>query len=176
MKYNVEIMDQKTLWKISYGMYVVCSKNEKKLNGQIANTVFQITADPAQIAISISKQNYTHDCLAASKKFAVSILTEDTPMKLIGTFGFKSGKDINKFEGINFKLNSAGIPILSDFSAGFLEADIINQIDAGTHTIYIGLVTGAETQSDNPPMTYDYYHKVKQGLTPKNAATYQGGN
>ncbi|MEW6686025.1 MAG: flavin reductase family protein [Candidatus Edwardsbacteria bacterium] len=96
-------MNPKTLYKISYGFYVVSSKTGEKLNGQIANTVFQITAEPPTIAVSINKQNLTHQYIQESKVFTVSILLKETPMKFIGNFGFKSGRELDKFKGVNYK-------------------------------------------------------------------------
>ena len=90
-------MNPKALHKISYGLYIVCSKNKDKINGQIANAIFQVTAIPQTIAVSINKQNLTHEFIEKSKVFSVSVLSENTPMKFIGTFGFRSGREINKF-------------------------------------------------------------------------------
>jgi len=131
-------LDPKTLHKISYGLYVICSKNDNKINGQIANVVFQITAEPAVIAISINKKNLTHEYIEKSKVFIASILSEDTPMSFIGNFGFKSGRDIDKFKNINYTLGKTKAPIVKDNSIAYVESKVINKIDVGTHTIFIG--------------------------------------
>ena len=165
-------MDPRTLHKISYGIYVVCSKNEEKINGQIANAIFQVTSDPPILAISINKQNLTHDFIEKSKKFSISILSEKTPMKFIGTFGFKSGRDIDKFKDVEYKLGKAKSPIVVDNALACIEAKVIDKIDVGTHTIFIGRVENAEILSEGKPMTYEYYHKVKGGVSPKTAPTY----
>jgi len=165
-------MNNKTLHKIGYGMYVVSSKKDNKLNGQIANTVFQITSEPATIAVSINKANLTHEYITASKAFTVSILTQDAPMTFIGTFGFKSGRDIDKFKDIKHKAGITGAPIVMDNSIGYLEAEVINSVDVGTHTIFIGKVVDADIIGDKEPMTYAYYHQIKGGKSPKNAPTY----
>ena len=166
-------MNLKTFHKISYGLYVVSSKKESKLNGQIANTVFQVTSEPPTIAISINKQNLTHEFIQKSKVFTVSILSEETPMKFIGHFGFKSGKDLNKFKDINYKAGITYAPVVIENSIGYLEAEVINTIDVGTHTIFIGKIINAEILNNNSkPMTYDYYHQIKGGKSPKTAPTY----
>ena len=165
-------MNLKALFKIGYGVYIVSSKNESKINGQIANTVFQITSDPPTIAISINKLNFTHEYIEKSKVFSVAILEKDTPLNFIGTFGFKSGRDINKFDGVNYRLETTGAPIIMDNSISYIEAEVINSVDAGTHTIYIGKIVNADILSDKEPMTYAYYHEVKGGTSPKNAPTY----
>jgi len=165
-------MDLKTLHKVSYGLYIISSKNDDKINGQIANVLFQITAEPPRVAISINKQNLTHEYIKKSKVFTASILSEKAPMTLIGNFGFKSGKDVDKFKDINYKIGKTNAPIVTDSSIGYIEGKIIDSIECGTHTIFIGDVVNAEILSDDEPMTYEYYHKVKGGVSPKTAPTY----
>ncbi|OQX53802.1 MAG: High molecular weight rubredoxin [Candidatus Cloacimonas sp. 4484_209] len=167
-------MDKNVLHKISYGLYIVSSKSEGRSNGQIANTVFQISSDPPVIAISINKQNLTHEFIDSSKVFTVSILSEETPMQFIGRFGFKSGRDIDKFDGINYRTGKTGAPIVTDYTVGYIEAEVIKIIDAETHTIFLGKIIEAEILNTANPMTYDYYHKVKKGKAPKTAPTYIG--
>ena len=165
-------MNRKTLHKISYGLYIVSSINSYKKNGQIANAIFQITSEPPTVAISINKQNLTHDYIKKSKVFTISILPENTPMKFIGTFGFKSGRDIDKFNGINYRLGKTKTPIIIDHSIGFVECSVIEEIDVGTHTIFCANVLDADILSKENPMTYEYYHNVKGGFSPKTAPTY----
>jgi flavin reductase (DIM6/NTAB) family NADH-FMN oxidoreductase RutF/rubredoxin len=165
-------MNSKTLHKISYGLYVICSKNGEKMNGQIANALFQVTAEPATIAVSINKQNLTHEYIEKSNFFTVSILSENTPMGFIGNFGFKSGRDIDKFKDVEYKLGKDKVPLVLDNALACIEAKVINKIDVGTHTIFIGRVEDADILSEDKPMTYEYYHKVKGGVSPKTAPTY----
>lgn len=167
-------MDPKTLHKISYGLYVICSKKGKKFNGQIANALFQVTAEPPTIAVSINKKNLTHDFIESSKIFTISVLSEDTPMQQIGTFGFKSGRDIDKFKDVKFRIGKTKIPVVLDNVLAYIEAKLIDKIDVGTHTIFVGKVVDGEMLTNDVPMTYEYYHKVKGGFSPKNAPTYSG--
>lgn len=165
-------MNLKAIQKICYGVYVISSKNGDKINGQIANTAFQITSDPPTLAISINKQNLTHEYIRESKVFSVSILSKEAPMTLIGNFGFKSGRDIDKFKDASFKIGVTGSPILLDYTIGYLDCEVLSSTDVGTHTVFIGKVVDCETLSDAEPMTYAYYHKVKGGKSPKTAPTY----
>ena len=169
-------MDLKVLYNISYGIYIVSSKKEDQINGQIANTVFQITAEPATIAVSINKKNFTHDFITQSKVFAVSVLEQKTDMKFIGRFGFKSGRNEDKFEGINYKIGVTGSPIIMENTIAYLEAEVIQSIDVGTHTLFVGKVVEAENIKKAKPLTYDYYHQIKKGISPKNAPTYIADN
>jgi flavin reductase (DIM6/NTAB) family NADH-FMN oxidoreductase RutF/rubredoxin len=151
---------------------VVTSKKDGRINGQIANTVFQVTAEPPRVAVSINKNNLTHEFIKESRVFAASVLCQDTPLTFIGRFGFKSGRDIDKFEGLNYKTGETGAPIVLDNAVSYLEARVTKEMDVGTHTIFVGEVVSADVISEKVCMTYDYYHQIKGGKTPKAAATY----
>jgi len=163
------------LHKINYGIYIVTSVNDDKYNGQIANTVFQLTPKPVTIATSINKENLTHEFIEKSGLFAASIVSQEMPFKLIGLFGFRSGRDVNKFADINYKIGTTGAPIVLDYSIAYLEAKVIKKVDVGSHTLFIGEVVDGNKISDGTPMTYDYYHNVVKGKTPKKAATFTEG-
>ena len=165
-------MNNRAFHKVSYGVYVVSSVKDGKLNGQIANTVFQITSDPPTIAISINKQNLTHEFIEKSKVFSVSILSVDAPMTLIGNFGFKSGRDVEKFSDVKYEIGTTGAPILKEYAVAFVEARVKNSLDVGTHTLFIGEVANADVLNDAEPMTYAFYHTIKGGKSPKTAPTY----
>ena len=166
-------MNKTAFFKLSYGLCIITSGREGKFNGQIANTVFQVTSEPATIAVSINKQNYTHECIAESKCFSVSILEEATPMTMIGQFGFKCGRDLNKFDGIAARAGQTGVPIVTGHACAFIEAEVINAFDCGTHTIFLGKVADCDLLAGGEPMTYAYYHQIKGGKAPKTAPTYQ---
>ncbi len=165
-------MNLKALYKLGYGLYIVCSRKGDKLNGQIANTVFQITSEPPTIAVSINKNNLTHEFIKESKVLAVSVLSQDTPLPFIGRFGFKSGRDIDKLEGINYKIGETQAPVITDNTLTYLEARVTQEVDVGTHTIFVGELVGADVLREGEPMTYAYYHQVKRGTTPKTAPSY----
>lgn len=165
-------MNTKALHKLSYGLYIVASKKGDRLNGQIANTVFQITSEPPTVAVSINKSNLTWDFIKESSVFTVSVLCQDTPLSFIGHFGFKSGRDLDKFDGINYRIGQTMAPLIIDNSVSYLEARVIKEIDVGTHTIFIGEIIDADTLTEKTCMTYDHYHQIKGGITPKTAPTF----
>jgi len=166
-------MNTKAVQKICYGMYIISSKKDDKINGQIANTLFQITSEPPTVAVSINKQNLTHEYITVSKAFAASIISKDAPMSFIGNWGFKSGRDIDKFKDANFRTgNITGVPIVLDNAIGFLEFEVLSSNDVGTQTIFIRKIVDCEVLSDAEPMTYSYYHQIKGGKSPKTAPTY----
>jgi ferric-chelate reductase [NAD(P)H] len=165
-------MNVNALHKIGYGMYIVGSHKGEKLNGQVANTVFQITSEPPTVAVSINKNNLTNEYIKASRVFAASVLFQGTPLPFIGGFGFKSGRDTDKLKGINYKTGQTGSPLILDNTVAYLEAEVIQEVEVGTHTIFIGKVVAAEVLNENPCLTYEYYYQVKRGTTPKNAPSY----
>lgn len=166
-------MDAKALHKIGYGLYVVTSRaKDGRLNGQIANTLFQVTSQPPTVAVSINRSNLTWEFIRESRVFAASVLCEATPMIFIGRFGFKTGRDIDKFEGVDYKIGETGAPVVLENAVAYLEARVSQELDVGTHTIFIGEVVNAEVISEGVCMTYEYYHQVKGGKTPSKAATY----
>lgn len=166
-------MNLQALYKIGYGMYIVSTKNkEGKFNGQIANTVFQVTSEPPKIAVCLNKNNLTTQYLKESNVFSVSVLSRNTPMQFIGQFGFKSGRDIEKFNNVKFKIEKSGVPIVLDNSVAYIEAEVVEKIDVGSHILFVGKVINAEILSEDETMTYEFYHLVKKGKSPKTAPTY----
>lgn len=165
-------MNDKALRKLSYGMYVVTSGREAKCNGQIANAVMQVSSDPPTLAVCINKQNFTHGFIRESRVFAVSVLSKETPLSFIGVFGFKCGRDADKFEGTNYKTGKTGTRVILDNAVAYLEAEVMDEVDVGTHTVFIGKVVDAEVLSDAEPMTYAFYHQTKKGAAPPTAPTY----
>ncbi|MFZ0034570.1 MAG: flavin reductase family protein [Sedimentisphaerales bacterium] len=167
------MLDLESLFSLNYGMCIVSSKKVDKFNGCIVNTVFQLTPEPPTVAVSINRQCLTHEYITDSRLFTVSILTQEAPMSFIGNFGFKSGRNTDKFKGVNYKTGQTGVPIILDNTVAFLEAEVTESIDVITHTLFIAKIVACETLDENAePMTYNYYRVIKHGGTPKTAATY----
>jgi len=166
-------MDTRAFFKLSYGLYLITSKYGDQANGYIANTAFQVTADPPQIAISCHKDNYSAEIIDKSKIFAVSVLEKDTPSEFIGLFGYNSGREKNKFATEEFETGKTGAPIIKNNSIAYFECEVVEKFDVGSHILFIGkVVEGELLQADKNPLTYDYYRDVKKGHAPKNAPTY----
>ncbi len=167
------MLDLESLFKLSYGMCILSSKEGEKINGCIVNTVVQLTPLPPIVAVSVNRECLTHQFISKSRIFAVSILSEAAPIPLIGRFGFRTGRDINKFERLNYKPGTTGAPVILENTVALLEAEVIQSIDIESHTLFIGRIIACETLDDDAyPMTYAYYRDVKHGRTPKSAATY----
>ena len=167
------MINYEALFKISYGLYVVCSGSEESGNGYISNTVFQVTSDPPRFATCCNKENHTVGIIQSSGLFSVSVLHQDAGAGIIGTFGYKSGKDTDKLSGLNVRYGDTGVPIVLDDAIAFLECRVKESIDVGTHMMFIGELVQAEVlDEDSDPLTYLHYRRVKKGVAPKNAPTY----
>lgn len=148
--------------KVSYGLYLVSSLSGDKINGQICNTLFQITSTPPRFAIGINRGNLTHDYIMKSGVFAASILGE-SDKRIVRRFGYRSGREFDKFKGIPFFKGETGCPILTN-AIGYIECSVLKDrtADAGTHSIFIGDVVKAKLLNDVDPMTYAFYSKAKK--------------
>ena len=163
-------MNKNVFHKLSYGVYVVSTWDNGRPTGCTANSAMQITSTPATIAVSINQDNYTNKCINETGKFAISIMAEDSTPSIIGTFGFRSGKDNDKFAEVEYQVRDY-LPVVSD-ACGYIVCDVIDRMETATHTVFLGEVKGAELFGDREAMTYNYYHKVIKGKSPKNAPTY----
>ena len=168
-------MDRNTFSKLSYGVYIVASGNKERQNAFVATTVMQVTAEPAKIIVACNKNNFTAQLIRDSKVFSASVLKQNYKPTTLGTFGFRSGKDFNKFEHCNefiFGENTQTPIVLEDCMAWF-ECKLCDEIDVGTHVLFAGEVLDARIIAENEtPLTYSYYHEIKKGVTAKNAPSY----
>ena len=156
--------------KLSYGVYIISTLDRSRPTGCTVNSAMQITSDPASIAISINHNNYTNSCIQKTGKFAISILSEDSDPEIIGTFGFQSGKDNDKFADVPYN-TVEGIPVVAD-SCAYVVCEVIDKMETPTHTVFLGKVLAADLLKEGTSMTYAYYHNVIKGKSPKNAPTY----
>lgn len=164
------MINKSTFWDLSYGVYIISTMDGQRPTGCVANSAMQITSEPATIAVSMNHDNYTNSCIEKTGMFAVSILSEQSDSGLIGKFGFQSGKDINKFDGVE-ALEKDGLSVIAD-ACGYIVCKVIDKMETATHTVFLGEVVSADVLKREPAMTYTYYHKVVKGKSPKNAPTY----
>lgn len=151
----------KACWKITYGLYIVSSVSGDRVNGQVCNTVFQITSDPPRIAIGINHKNLTHEFIEASGVFAVSILGDDH-IRMVRRFGYRSGRDFDKFKDVPVRIGRTGCPVLEE-ALGYLECALVKdrKLDAGTHSVFVGDVVGGALFKNEEPLTYARYYAMK---------------
>ena len=158
-KIGGEIMDNKAMFKISYGLYVLTAKDGERDNGCITNTVTQVTSQPNRITVAVNKENLTHDMIMKTKKFNVSILTEQSEFQTFKHWGFQSGRDVDKAAGITFKRSANGLIYLTEHTNAYISANVISTTDLGTHTLFLADVTDCEVLSPDESVTYSYYQK-----------------
>ncbi|MBQ8027176.1 MAG: flavin reductase [Clostridia bacterium] len=151
-------MDNTALFKLSYGLFVLTSSDTDKNNGCIINTCMQITDNPKQICVCVNKANYSAELISKTGIFTISILTTDTPFSVFERFGFQSGRNTDKFEGFDsYTLADNGLPYLTKYCNAFISAKVTQEIDCGSHLMFIAEVTEAVKFSDEPSVTYEYY-------------------
>ena len=166
-------MDTKALFKLGYGLYVIGTESDGATAGCTANTVVQITGEPAQIAVGLNKNNYTNEMIQKSGKLTVSILDKTANMDLIANFGFQSSRTADKFHtsGQPFVTDAWQVPYLAEHTSAVLSAKVVNTMDCGTHTLFLCELTDAQILSKEEPMTYAYYHSdVKNKKAPAASA------
>ncbi|MCR5778808.1 MAG: flavin reductase [Lachnospiraceae bacterium] len=151
-------MDKKAMFKLSYGLFVVTAKRGDKDNGCITNTAIQVTSEPNRVSLAVNKGNYTHDMIKDTGIFNVSIISEAANFDLFKHFGFQSGRDVDKFDGYtDCKRAENDVMIVTAGTNAYISCKVIEEIDLGTHTLFIADVTDMEVLSDTPSATYTYY-------------------
>ena len=156
-------MNNDVMFKIGYGLYVLTACDEKD-NGCIINTVMQVTSNPLQVAIAVNKKNYTNEMIRKTRKFNLSILSEKSNFELYRHFGFQSGRDVDKFAKFSdVKRSPNGVLYITQGTNAYISAYVQQEIDLGTHSMFIAQLVAAESLSDDKSATYDYYQKcIKQ--------------
>ncbi|MDS1030738.1 flavin reductase [Bacillota bacterium LX-D] len=152
---------KQAIFKISYGLYIVGSPKDGKVNGQVCNTAFQITSDPMRMALGVNKVNLTAEHILASGVFSINILGQDGH-SLVRRFGYRSGRELDKFKGIKYTLGKTGSPLLEN-CIGYLECKVIKDkiVDCGTHWLFVADVISGKLLNNVEPMTYEYFRRTK---------------
>ena len=151
-------MDKKATYKFSYGLFVLTTKVGTKDNGCIINTAIQAASEPNQVSISVNKTDYTHDMIAESGVFSVSVISQEAGFDLFKRFGFQSGRDVDKFEGFSgMERGQNGIYHITEGCNAFFDVKVTQTVDMGSHTMFIGTVEDMEVLADIPSVTYTYY-------------------
>ena len=161
-------MDNKAMFNLSYGLFILTAKDGEKDNGCIVNTVGQVTSQPNRISLTANKANYTHDMILKTKEFNVSVLAENSKFETYRHWGFQSGRNTDKLESISFKRSANGLVYIADETNAFLSAKVVSTLDLGTHTLFIADVTDGEVLSQVPSATYSFY---QNNIKPKPAST-----
>lgn len=151
-------MDNRAMFQLTYGLFVLTAKEGEKDNGCIINTAIQVTTTPNRIAMAVNKQNLTHDMVKNTGVFNISILTEKTGFDTFQNFGFQSGRDVDKMEKVTISRSENGIVYLPEVANAYISGKVVETVDLGTHTLFVADVTDMEMLGDDPSVTYSYYH------------------
>ncbi len=166
-------MNTNALFKIGYGLYILSVEEQGKDNGCIVNTVMQVTSDPCQIAVCVNKNNYTCEMIQHTKKFNVSVLAEGVSFDVFKNFGYQTGRITDKFTNFSdVKRSPNGVLYITKDTNAYMSAYVQQEIDLGTHVMFIAQLVEAEVLSDKPTVTYDYYQK---NIKPKHQVTEKKG-
>lgn len=152
-------MDKKAMYKLTYGLFVLTAREGEKDNGCIINTAVQVTTEPNRITIAVNKKNYTHDMIVRTGVFNVSMLTEQSKFDTYKHWGFQSGAQVDKLEGITCPRAENGIIYIEGETNAYISAKVVSATDLGTHTLFLADVTDGKVLSDVESITYSYYQK-----------------
>ena len=151
-------IDSSALHKLTYGVFVLTAKDQKD-NGCITNTAIQVANDPMRISVSVQKGNYTREMIEKTKKFNVSVLTDDVPFEIIKHFGMQSGRDVDKFESFTATATASnGIKYITEHTNAYFSAEVVSSLDLGSHVLFIGEITEAKSLSKDNSCNYAHYH------------------
>ena len=152
-------MNNKAMYALSYGLFVLCARRGEKDNGCITNTAIQVTTTPNRIVVAINKDNYTHDMVRESGRFTLSVLSEEAKFDLFQRFGFQSGRDVDKFAGFEGHTvrDGAGVRYVTLGTSAWLSCRVVSATDLGTHTLFLADVEDGDVLSQAPSATYSYY-------------------
>ena len=166
-------MNQKAMYNLTYGLFVLTASLDGKDSGCIINTAGQVTTNPNRISIAVNKANFTHDLVKKSGKFNVSILSEQADFEIFKHFGFQSGREVDKFAGYSAcKRSENGLFYITEGTNAYISATVEQTIDLGSHTLFIAAVDDMEVLADVPSATYAYY---QSSIKPKPEAKAQSG-
>ena len=166
-------MNNKAIYKLTYGLFVLSCFSKGKHNGCIINTAAQVTSSPNRISITVNKANYTHDMIVETGVFNISVISEDATFDLFERFGFHSGRDTDKFAGFTERENAEnGVSYITKGTNAYLSGKVVNAVDLQTHTMFIAEVTQMEVLSEAASATYGYY---QENIKPKPQPASQEG-
>lgn len=168
------MIDKTAFHSLSYGLYIISTKDEDRSAGCVVNTFQQVTSSPMQVSVTLNKENATTGHILNSGRFVAACLSQEATMDLIGTFGFHCSNDRDKFEGFETTEDHEGVAYVREGVAARFSVRVVQTVDVGTHIMFIGEVDAAEKMTSDEPMTYAYYHLVKGGKTPPKASSFIG--
>lgn len=153
-------MNKKALYSLSYGVFVLAGKAGDKINACITNTCMQVANSPTRVAIAVLNGNYTRELVQEGGVFCLTLLDQSCTMDTIRHFGMQSGRDVDKFAGVDYAVDKNGVPYLPGQSCAYLSCRVLSSQDLGSHTLFIAEVEDGDVLSSGEPLTYTYYQNV----------------
>lgn len=173
-------MDNNVLKKLSYGLFVLTASKDGKDNGCIVNTAIQAASEPLTISVAVNKANLTCEMIQETKKFTISILSEDAKFDVFKRFGFQSGRDVDKFKDFaGCKRVYNDTMAITEGTNAYISVYVTSMVDLGSHILFIGMPTDGEILNNVPSATYAYYFSnikpkpEKVGVTPSGQTVYR---
>lgn len=169
-------MNNKAMYNLTYGLFILTARDGEKDNGCIVNTVCQVTTEPNRITVCVNKNNYTHDMIMKTGVFNVSMLTEKSQFETYQNWGFQSGRERDKTWDIIYRRADNGVIYITHETNAFLSAKVVSSTDLGTHTLFLADVTDGEVLSQDPSVTYAFYQKnIKVNQKPSSGSDEKKG-
>ena len=151
-------MDDKAMYKLTYGLFLLTAKENGKDNGCIINTAIQVANNPTRISIAVLKGNHTHDMILNTGIFNISSITIEANFELFKRFGMQSGRDVDKFADFaDINRSGNGLLYLTKSANMYMSCKVTEHFDLGSHTLFIAELTDGVVLSDSPSCTYGYY-------------------
>ena len=156
-------MNSKAMYKLSYGLFVVSTEHDGKLNACITNRAIQVANTPDRVGLAINKSNLAHDLVMASGVFNISIISTDAKFDLFQHFGMQSGRDVDKFADFTDIATAAnGLPYITKGTNAYMSCKVCESFDLGSHTFFVATIEDMEVLADTPSCTYaDYQSNIK---------------
>ncbi len=152
-------MDQEVMFRLTYGLFILTAGNGERDNGCIVNTVSQVTAQPTRVMAVVDKKNHTHRLIVDTGEFNVSVLSEDSKFATYRHWGFQSGRDADKLQGVRFARSANGLVYITEETNAWLSAKVVSSLDLGSHTLFIADVTDGAVLAETDSVTYQYYQR-----------------
>lgn len=165
-------MDRKAFYKLTSGLYIIGAQAGEKRAGCVVNTVLQVTSTPAQLLVAINKENFTCGVVKEAGRFSATVLAQGIEPRIIGTFGFATSADTDKFSMVPTAVTAGDQPYPSVGGVAVFDCKVVNTVDVGTHLLFIGEVEDSAVLGADEPLTYAYYHSVLKLKTPQKASSY----
>lgn len=169
----VNMMNTKAYTKMDYALCLLSAAADGKDHGCIVNSFHQVTSSyPAQFTVAVNKDHETCKAVRAAGSFSVTLLDAGVPGELVDTFGYKSGRVVEKFQGREVLRDGNGNPYLKEHMVSRIACKVVNQMEIGSYILFVGQATEAEVLGSGDVLTLKAYTD-RGKLAPPSATVYR---